>query len=183
MTKPFLRVLVLIIMAISTVSCVQELDFDQADSIVLKPTFTASLAFTKLDQTSFVNAAGVEVRTITDKTRFELFENSAADEMEKIDIDFEITNPFNRRFTLDFRFLDDADNETYRLNQLAIAENVKDFKHREEILLTPGASIFGSRKIEVTLTLIPSTDGSIININERKIFTFKSAGTFYFNID
>ncbi len=52
MTKPFLRVLVLIIMAISTVSCVQELDFDQADSIVLKPTFTASLAFTKLDQTS-----------------------------------------------------------------------------------------------------------------------------------
>lgn len=164
-------------------SCVKDLDFDQAQNFEISPTFVASLAYTKLEQTTFVSPTGTEITRITDTSNFFVFENSVTDDLVKIDVDFEIDNPFNRRFTVDFRFLDGGGTETFRLRQVAVPENTLNYKYKEEIDLSVNNSILNSKRIEVILELLPSSDGSIININERKVFTFKSAGTFYFKIN
>ncbi len=164
-------------------SCVEDLDFYQVDDIELTPTYIGSLIYSSLPQTSLVSPSGVEVGRITDVTQVEIFKNSVTDRLKKVDIDFEITNPFNRRFTIDFRFLNESNDETYRIPQIAVAPNVSKYKLKEEILLSENNNILNSTKIEVTLELLPSTDGSVVDINDNKTFIFKSAGTFYFGIN
>ncbi|WP_408031882.1 hypothetical protein [Tenacibaculum xiamenense] len=175
--------IIFFIVAFGLSSCVEDLDFDQADDIELTPTYIGSLIYSNLPQTSLVSPTGVEIGRITDVTRVEIFENSVTDRLKKVDIDFEITNPFNRRFTIDFRFLNQANDETYRIPQIAVGPNVSKYKVKEEIILSENNNILNSTKIEVTLELLPSTDGSIIDINDDKTFILKSAGTFYFGIN
>ncbi|WP_143032225.1 hypothetical protein [Tenacibaculum sp. MAR_2009_124] len=164
-------------------SCVEDLDFNQADDIELTPTYIGSLIYSNLPQTSLVSPTGIEVSRISDVTRVEIFENSVTDRLKKVDIDFEITNPFDRRFTIDFRFLNQANDETYRIPQIEVNQNVSKYKVKEEIILSDNSAILNSTKIEVTVELLPSADGSIIDINDDKTFIFKSAGTFYFGIN
>lgn len=164
-------------------SCVKDIDFDQADDLELTPTYVASLIFTELDQTSFVTPGGTEITQFRDVTNIEFFNESVSDELEKLVLDFEITNPFDRRFTLDFRFLNDTDTEVYRIPRILINENVTKLQVQEEIVLATNRSILNATKIEITLELLPSSDGSVIDFNEKKTFIFKSAGTFYFRIN
>ena len=164
-------------------SCVKDIDFNQADDLELTPAYVASLIFTELDQTSFVTPVGTEITRITDITNIEIFEGSMINELEKLILDFEITNSFNRKFTLDFRFLDNNNSETYRIPRILINESVNKFQVKEEIVLATNQNILNSKKIEITLELLPSSDGSIIDINEKKTLIFKSAGTFYLRIN
>lgn len=182
MTKENVLKFIVCLTLVFFTSCVKDLDFDQAKNLEISPTFVVSLAYTKLDQTTFVNASGTEITRITDTSNFFVFENSVTKDLVKIDIDFEIDNPFDRKFTLDFKFLDESGIDVYNVRQIAIPENTMNYKFEEEIDLSIDNSILNSKKIEVILELLPSSDGSVININERKVFSFKSAGTFYFKI-
>ena len=164
-------------------SCIEELDFDQVEDIKLTPTYTVSLIYSNLPQTFLVSPTGVELEKVSDVTEINIFGNSTADRLTKIDLEFEITNPFDRRFTLDFKFLNGNSVETHTIPTIQVEENVSNFKVREEILLTQNSSILDSKKIEITLKLLPSTDGSIIDINDNKSFIFQSAGTFYFGMN
>ncbi len=164
-------------------SCVEDLDFNQADKIVLTPVYNVSLIYSKLPQTSLVTPSGVEINQISDVTKLELFTNSVADQIKKIDLSFELTNPFNRVFKLSFRFRNEMNEEVYRVPDIIINENVQKYKVKEEISLTAGDPILGATKIEVVIELLPSADGSIIDINKNKNLIFKSAGTLYFEIN
>ncbi|MFV0248638.1 MAG: hypothetical protein ACK5H1_06735 [Tenacibaculum sp.] len=164
-------------------ACVKEVDFELANDIELTPAYTIPLIYSKIPQTLLVSPSGVEASRITDIANIGNLDKFIADKLEKIELNLEINNPFDRKFLLDFIFLNNLDIETYRINQIIINENQNAFKVKEEILLANNKNILNTTKIELTFELLPSSNGSIININTAKIFEFKSAGTLYFRVN
>lgn len=166
-------------------SCVKELDFNQADQLELTPAYSVSLVNFEVPQTLLINpVTGVEQVSITDKSDFLVFNNSVAQEnLDRVVFNIEISNPFDRDFNLTLRLLDENDVETYQPIVLNVEANNTDFKHEEVILLANNSDVLNSEQIETTIELTPSNGGSMIDINDPKILTFKSAGTFYFRIN
>jgi hypothetical protein len=164
-------------------SCIKNLDFKQAESLELTPTLVAALVNTNIKQTSMVNSSGVEETEFKDVSRFDVFSTSTFKKVEKIVIDFEVTNPFNRQFTLLLTFFDDNSTITYQFPLLTVTENVVNHKISHEIIIADSPSILNSKNLDTTIQLLPSSDGSIIDINEDKTFKFISSGTFYLKID
>ncbi len=171
-TKRFLGLVLLLLLA----SCVKNLDFDQANDLDLTPTFVVSLVNAELQQTFFVSPNGNETYQFKDESTINFFNNDS--HVTKIDLNFEFTNPFNRQFLIDFNFLNNT-TVTHSISQISVPANATAFKFTEEIPLTANSPIYNSNKVEVTVTLLPSSDGSIIDINEPKTFIFHSAGTIY----
>lgn len=172
-----------IILLFTSISCVKDIDFGQAEDLILSPEYLISLVYTNLDQTYFIDPSGNEISEITDRTRVDFFGSFTEDYLRKIDVDIHITNSFNRNFTLEFRFVDENNMETYAIPSLSILANSADFRYTEEIDVAVNPAILFTESIEMTLTLLPSPDGSEIDSAQQANFIFKSAGTFYLQIN
>ncbi|UTD16475.1 hypothetical protein HER15_13750 [Tenacibaculum mesophilum] len=168
---------------ITHMSCIKDIDFSQAEDIEITPVIVASLVYANLDQTSLVTPTGIEIARIREVSRLEVFNNEGAEDLNKIELNFEINNPFDRNFKLNFNFLDENNAVTYRVTSINIPKNTQTFNFQEVIDVLSNSSILNSTKIELILELLPSSDGTVIDINEPKKFTFKSAGTLYFKIN
>ncbi len=164
-------------------SCVKDVDFNQIEDLKLKPTFVSALANTTLKQTAIINSSGVEINQFKDVSRFDVFSNSVFEKVEKLIVNFEINNQFDRDFTIALTFFDDNATLTYQFPLISVSENVENYKYSHEIIITDSPQILESKNLDVTVNLLPSTDGSIIDINEDKSFTFNSSGTFFLKID
>lgn len=170
---------------LSFTACVKDVDFNQAKELELTPTYIASLVNFDVPENLLVLTPTTEQTTITDRATFSPIgsDGKTSEYLKKIELQFKINNPFNRNFVLTFRFLDENNLETYPAIVLNVAENNTDFEDKEEILLANHPEILNSTQVEATLELIPSSDGSVLDINGDKVFTFKSAGTLYFRIN
>ena len=165
------------------VSCIKDIDLKQAENLEFTPTLVAALVNTNIKQTSMVNSLGIEQTEFKDVSRFDVFSTSAFNKVQKMVVNFEVTNPFNRQFTLLLTFFDDNSVITYQFPLLIAPENVINHKFSHEIVIANFPSILNSKNLDTTIRLLPSSDGSIININEDKTFKFISSGTFYLKID
>lgn len=177
------HIFLLVISIIIQISCVKDIDFNQVEDLELTPTLVAALVNTKIKQTSMVNSSGVEQTVFKDVSRFDVFSTSTFKKVQKMVVNFEVTNPFNRRFTLLLTFLDDNSVITYQFPLLTAPENVVNHKFSHEIIIANSPSILNSKNLDATIRLLPSSDGSIININEDKTFKFTSSGTFFLKIN
>ncbi len=164
-------------------SCVKDIDFNQTEELLLSPEYLISLVYTNIDQTNFLDSSGTEISQITDRTRVDFFGSFTEDYLQKIDLDINILNSFDRNFTLDFRFLDENNRETYSISTISIAANSTDFRYTEEVDVVANPAMLRTDSIEITLTLEPSSDGSVINSTQQANFIFKAAGTFYLRIN
>lgn len=170
-----------IVLMLST-SCVKDVDFDQANALELNPIYSASLVRSSIPQTAFFDpTGGTEVLQITDQATFTALDNSTTqDYLTQVDLTIEISNPFNRDFTLDFEFLDALGNPTYILTTLNIGANDVNFSHIESIIIANNPTFLQTEQIRTTFRLLP---GTIIDQTIPRTLTFKSAGTFYFQIN
>ena len=164
-------------------SCVKNIDFEQAESIELTPTVVAALVNIDIKQTTIVNTSGIENTEFIDVSRFDVFSNSTFDKVEKMVVNFEIANPFDRSFTLLLLFFDDNDTVTYQFPLISIPENVVNYKFAHEIIIANSPLILGSKNLNTTIRLLPSLDGSIVDINDNKILKITSSGTFYLKLN
>ena len=165
------------------VSCVKDLDFNQVEDIELTPTMLAALVNIDIKQSSIVNAIGVENTEFVDVSRFDIFSNSVFEKVERMVVNFDITNPFNRNFTLLLTFYDDNDAVTYQFPLITIPKDVANYEFSHEIIIANSSSILSSKKLNSTIKLLPSMDGTIIDINDNKTFKINSSGIFYFKIN
>ena len=167
-------------------SCVKDIDFNQANDLELTPAVAVSLVKFNLDQNNFIDDTTNSeiIIPIEDVTEFTALDNKTAQEnLVRILFQFEAINTFERDFTIDFTFLDENDVVTHTIPRLVITSNDQDFSQDEEITIINNPAFLNSRKIHVRLTLLPSSNGSTIDPNTAKVFTFKSSGIFYFRID
>ncbi|TYP98017.1 hypothetical protein C7447_103185 [Tenacibaculum adriaticum] len=180
--KTFLKIIVLNTLLLVT-SCVKDIDFNQAQDFEITPEVAVSLVKFNLDQNDLV-MGGIEIDSISQSTVFTMLDNTTAQEdLVKIDFQFEVVNTFNRDFEINLIFLDDNDIETYRISTLKINAQDEDFNYIETLVISDHQEFLLSRKIQVILRLLPSSDGSTIDPNDPRTFVFKSAGIFYFRID
>ncbi len=79
--------------------------------------------------------------------------------------------------------MDENNRETYSISTISIAANSTDFRYTEEVDVVANPAMLRTDSIEITLTLEPSSDGSVINSTQQANFIFKVAGTFYLRIN
>ncbi|WP_143569771.1 hypothetical protein [Tenacibaculum agarivorans] len=163
------------------ISCVKDVDFNQADQLVLTPTLDVSLVNSSITQNDLV-VGGVELSTpLRDSSSITLLNSSVAREnLERVVLRFEIENEFSRSFRIVFTFFDQSDMATINPIVLNVGANQTNFTQEEEIIIASNSDFLNSTRVEVSLELLPSTDGSVLDANDPRTFTFKSSGTIYF---
>ncbi len=164
-------------------ACIDNIDFNQAENFEATPVVALSLVNADITQNDLV-VGGAEVGSITQTSEFTVLDNDTArNNLERVVLRFEISNQFNRSFRVDFIFLDENDVSTNNDITLNVTANNTNFTQENEIVVANNLSFLNSRKVQVVLTLLPSTDGSTIDINVPTTLDFKSAGTFYFRVN
>lgn len=95
------KYLIALLLACCIVSCSSEVDFDQADDIVLTPRVDADLVFFTLGTETFVNASVPDTTVVVrDTTRLEFLDDSfVRDNITQIALTFQVDNSFLQSFT------------------------------------------------------------------------------------
>lgn len=165
-------------------SCVEDVNFSQAEDLEITPAILASLVNTVITQNELV-IAGSEISAPIEQTSlFTVFNNQQTnDNLERLVLQFAINNQFNRGFRIEFFFLDDAGNSTYNPIILNVVPNQSDFTQEEEIILANNPTFTNTRRVRVRVELLPSTDGSMIDVNVPASLDFRSAVTSYFRVN
>lgn len=181
------NVLILFVLSLIITSCIKDLDFDQAENFAISPVVVSSFIFIEEPANRFVDN-GIEITTIRDtiKNIEILSDQFVADNLIKAEFLFETTNSVNRAFQVQVEFFNDAfelqEISSFTvlqspLNEEIISESTKTFEGNSLEALK------ATSQIVITLTLLPSSDGSILNENSIGQLRLRSKATFYFDID
>lgn len=181
------NVIIYTVCCLVSFSCVENVDFNQAEEIILTPTLESSLIFFEEPVTTFIDNSGVEIPTITDSVIIEIFNDEfVKDNLQKAVLQFEATNSINRSFEAKVDFLDVLDELQHTLTFI-VAPSV----NGEEVITESIETFEGdnlealkaTNKLLLTLTILPSADGSTLDGNSTGTLSFRSKGTFFFNIN
>lgn len=164
-------------------SCVKDIDFDQASNLELTPAFSMALAKFEFKQTSLLDdITNTEKEYQSDRVTFTAFENIDQEQknyLERVTILFDIQNPFDRSFELNFNFFDSAGTLVYSFDTIRLNAN-STYTTPIDIVIANHPNILNATQAEVSLRLLPG--GSAINPNDPKMFIFKTSGDFYLRI-
>lgn len=113
---------VFILICIGLASCVDDIDFDQANDIVLAPQVEANLVFFTLETDAFLDQSVPDTTFIVrDTTRLEfLDDNFVRENITEVVFRFDVGNSFAQSFTNTSRFLNDNGVVQYAL-EFAVA--------------------------------------------------------------
>lgn len=93
-------------------SCVEDVDLDQLDEVVLTPVFEIDFVYSEFNTDNFIDPGlppdtPIDVPPITDTVEFDLIGTDfAVENLERVDLTFEIRNTFATNFEFEFQFLD-----------------------------------------------------------------------------
>ena len=167
--------------------CIKDVDFGQAENLSISPVLEVSVIHFEEPANRFIDENGVELITVIDSVNIEIFSDQfVVDNLVKADFLFEATNTINRAYEAEIDFYDDL----YQLqhsfnfevgastnNQVIVLEYVEVFEEQElEALKT-------TTNLVLTLTLQPSSDGSILTDNSPGNLKLRSKASFYFEIN
>ncbi len=167
-------------------SCVKDVDFNQADNLVLTPVVASSVVYTDVEASRF-SENGIELQVVRDSiANIEIFnEQFVIDNLVRTELIFEATNTIDRTFELQVEFLDDND---VLLDSFSF--EAQPSPDGNEVISETTEDYVGQRldalkqttKMVITLTLFPSNDGSILNADSTGRIILKSSGLFYLNL-
>jgi len=106
-----------VISLLSIISCSSELDFDQADDIVLSPRIDADLVFFSLGTDTFIDVSIPDTTIVVrDTTRLEFLDDSfIRDNIREIEFTFQVDNSFLQSFSNRSIFLNENGVPQYML--------------------------------------------------------------------
>ena len=173
--KYFLRyvsVITLITSVLLYTSCVDDVDFDQTQDIVLSPTVDASLIFFTMDTSDFESVDTQDVMiTLRDTTRLEfLNDDFIREKLIEVTLDFQVDNTFGQSLVNRAAFINNAGEEQFvvffdiisspdgsvqrtEFTQVLSEEDIQAISNanqlaNEVILTTNGASINGELSLQ-----------------------------------
>lgn len=105
-------------LAFAVVSCVKDVDFDQAGNITLQPEIQADLLIFDIDQKEFVDLeTNLPVQVIRDTVRLEFLDDDyIQDDLVKVEFSFRYRNSFPQSFNNKISFLSENDNLQHQVN-------------------------------------------------------------------
>ncbi|WP_282041140.1 hypothetical protein [Winogradskyella flava] len=170
-----------------TTSCIKDVDFDQAEDVVLTPVITSSVLFTEVEASRF-SENGMELETVRDSVaNIEIFTDQfVIDNLVKVELVFEVSNSINRTFGLQIEFLNEADELQNEFSFDALPSSSGNdviIEYTEVFEDESLEALKTSTQMVIILTLYPSTDGTFLNEDSAGKVGLKSKGVFYFNIE
>ncbi len=163
------------------ISCINDVDFDQADDIEINTPYLISLAYFTADVDYFLNDLGNETLFVSDTTDFPIFEGSYNENyLIQADFQFKISNTFNRSVAVQIKFLDENDADTYVLNTMNIPMNVIDFENTQIIVEADIPFVLLTEKIVFNVLL--DSGSTPIDSSQGMGFELQSAATLYYQI-
>lgn len=160
-------------------SCSQKLDFNQLDDYFNKPVFTSSLAFFSINNNNFIETPGTPAVTeIEELTEFRIFENTFfKDNLTQLKFNFELINEFNRDFKIEISLLNNNNLLIYKLEDLDIAANNRNFKQEEVLDVLQNPNVINFTKVLIVISLDDST--TPIDPLDVGVLDFKSSVTVF----
>jgi hypothetical protein len=178
---------ILLIFGIIITSCTKDVDFNQADSIQISPVVVSSLIFFNESSSRFLYS-GVEITTVTDSIKDIkiLTDQFLVDNLVKAEFLFETTNSINRAFEVKVEFYNDVFELQESFSFIALESPLNEELVLEHTITFEGDKLDALKtttQIILTLTLLPSGDGSMLDEDSLGEFRLRSIATFYFEID
>lgn len=162
-------------------SCTNDLSFSGIN-LEIEPVFNGPVIYFELNQHDFLEDDDItEIPSFSDLTTFEVFNSSEISENTvKIVMDFQIENSFDRAFEIRALFLDDTDTITYTFPDMEIDASNLNFSSSQTILIQDFPSFVNSRKMEIEVHLLPSSNPLDASIS--KTLKFRSAITIFLSL-
>jgi len=186
MLKRLMRFGILLLLFIGFMSCVKDVDFDQAGDLLVTPALEVSLVRFNEPATRFVDNNGIEQDIILDSVRVEIFNDDfVVDNLKRAEFLFETTNSINRAFDAEIQFLND-NNELQKLIEFGVEAsetNQEIVSITEEIFENDAVmDLTSTTKLLFIFTMQASNDGSVLDENSLGNLKLKSKGAFYINL-
>ncbi len=176
-----LKYLLFLVVIIFFQNCTKPVDFDQIDNANIKATYITTLVHFNLIAPNFLNEFNEEILLTTDVIEVPI-SNDSKPYLEKIEFTVITNNSFDRSFALSFVFFDASDTLIYTLEPtIIVPENSSELTTILEIPQEDISVIYNTKNIGAIIILLPSDDGSIININETSEFSLKSSMKLFVN--
>ncbi|WP_242131604.1 hypothetical protein [Aestuariivivens marinum] len=185
MIKKFLKyTLPLIIFCLFMSSCTKQVDFNQANDLVLEPIVASDLIFFNADATEFF-VDNTELVTVRDSVIIDLFNRDFfVDYVVKAEFVFKVINSINRSSNVTIEFFDINNQKRHGFSLMALASpNNTD-------IITTHTEIFENQALDdlkasnkVVLTMQVLAGGDPLNDNTPGRVELKSKGLFYTSID
>ncbi len=174
--------LVVTIIGLSLLSCVKEVDFDQADDLEISPVIESSLIFFEGQANNFLLNTN-EIISIKDSVTVEFFDSAfIVDNLIKSEFVFEAVNSINRGFQVRVDFINDVEQEVHTFTLTASPStdgNDVLSNHTEVFEDEKLEALKSTTKIVFTLSLLP---GETISQSTPGRIQLKSKAIFYLNI-
>lgn len=178
--KTALRRYIFIVFSLCTLySCVDNLDFDQIEYSAT-PVYNAPIISFDLTQNNFINpVTNTDITEISDAADFTYLDSSLIrDNLERVELNFEIHNQFDTRsFSIFIEFLDENNNPTHPVISFTVQPNQLLIPPLETIIISNNQDFLRTRRVRVRAEMSVST--TPLNPNTIQNLSFKSAGTFY----
>ncbi len=173
------KILFFICLSIVFSACVGNVDFDQAENIILEPEFKVALVHFRATPDNFVDpVTNADLDFISDITEIHHFDSDTAQEnIIKIELLFEIENTFNREFNLEYRFLNNLNQTTYTIT-FNIPQNSTLLPEPIEIVGDELESFLSSKGIVVFADMQTNT----APITQDMFLDYKSAADIFLRI-
>lgn len=161
--------------------CTKDVDFNQLDDANIHTTYISTLIYLNLSAPDFLNDLNQEISVTSD-----FIDPPITDEtkpyLEKVEFTVITKNTFNRNFKLSITFYDAFGSPIYILQPIInVPENSSEMTTIIEIPKADIHFIYNTKYFGFTILLSPSTDGSVISINDTSTFDLKSSAKLFFN--
>jgi len=172
-----------VLMSTTYMSCTKDVDFNQAEDLVLEPIIALDLIYFDAPASDFF-LEGTELTTVRDSVIIDLFSRDfVVDNLEKAEFVFQTTNSVNRAFNIQVDFLDSDNTLQHAFAVFAPASPTNTDllnTHTEVLEANLIDALKASNKIELTLQAFPG--GTPLNADTPGRIQLKSKGLFYFKI-
>lgn len=174
-------ILTLLFLVIGIQSCTKDVDFDQIDDASIHATYIGTLIYLNLDVPNFLNEFNEEITFSKDLIEAPIPTDTRG-YLEKIEFTVLTNNTFDRDFTLNVIFYNDANEPIYTLHpQIFIPKNSSEVTTILEIPKEDIGVIYNTVYFGFTLLLSQSTDGSVLSVNEGSTLQIQSFFKLFFN--
>ncbi len=126
MKKQYLKYISLVLLTLSIASCVRDLDFDQAENIVLEPAIELDLLYFNFEGSAFFNDIFEdEIITVRDTISVDFLSGSdTKNVLRRVELYFEFENSIPRNFDIAFEFYSRNNELVYVMNTLVVAGSI-----------------------------------------------------------
>lgn len=176
----YFKTATLFLFAFGMLSCVKDVDFDQARDIALLPKLQVDLLIFEIDQDDFIDPETKDLRmVIRDTVRLEFLDDDyIQDNLQQVEFSFKYKNTFSQAFSNKISFLSENNRTQHSISFYIGAGSEESPAITERIELIPEENIQVIRrsiKMVVEVEVLPNEEpfqGSL-NFASKGLFSFE----------